>query len=714
MSEVDPTRLLRSLDQPVPVPSGLSSQIWAAVESEFTGTPTVSGQTDRPPRRQWNGPMAASAVGAVVLIVGFATWAFLSPTDQSPVATTTTAPTTTLPTTTIPQAPSDVVTGTSEDGFADVRAALDQAAARWQPGEDFRYAYQVTIACECPDAGARWVRFFDTAEEVDPWDVIPTFDLIRADLEAQPDRIEVAFSPDDGHPTYYSVVWPEGSDRAGLVLGVEGFHEITPTPTEFDGEWRFTSGVIDGTPFGNPVASGAITLTLGGRFALFPVDCNQGGGMVDIYERAFGIGRVGHTDGGCSKYSTEAELFTTALQRVETIARDGSELTLSGPGVELRFVSPEVPEPLGPLPLTAAGESLELEFPDSRSRGVIYTISDASLELGDLVHYVLTAEADGVDSTAGWENWGGEFEVPDVLVSGPGPDRVVIPDTIFEGDYRLCSPYWEPDPFCFDLLVRPASAPWFVTAGAEGVLLHDADGTSSTLSDRSAAIAFLVGGRVVTQPGSQSDPEARVVVESDESSTEYVLGPGEVLLDVAVSEGRLLALISAEAGSTSLLDLDTGDRADIGPASFEARLHDNVALLRPSTDRLEARSLEEGLLWEITVDAETMVIPGDRGIVRLDRFGDLNTDNAPPYRQYLETRLVDLATGEELDSYEREVAIPLDGDEIADRCLRAELRAGLLLCPQPDGRMVTLEVESGTTLNFLAGRGVGTHVRTGG
>jgi hypothetical protein len=709
MSERDPSRLLRSLDQPVPVPSGLSARIWDAVEPELTGRSAGFGRPGQDSRRRWSGPMAASATAVVVLAVGFATWAFLAPSDQTPQASTTT--TTTPTTTTLPQAPPDAVVGSAEDGFVDVQAALDQAAARWQPGEEFRYAYQVTVVCDCPDAGARWIRLFEDWEDIDPWDVIPIYDRIRADLEAQPDRVEVAFSQDDGHPLFYSVLWPEDSDRDDLVLGVEGFHEITSTASEFDGEWRFTSGDLDGTRFGNPVREGAITLALDSGSGNFPIDCNSGFAPVDIYDAWFGVGPILSTAAGCSEYSTEAELFTTALQRVETIARDGSGLILTGPGVELRFVTSEVPEPLGALPLTAAGETLLLEFPDSRSRGVIYTISSGSAERGDAVTYVLTAEADGIDSIAGWENWGGEFDVPDVVVSGPGPDRVVIPDTIFEGDYRLCSPYWEPNPFCFDLLVRPASAPWFVTAGAEGVLLHDADGTSSTLSDRSAAIAFLAGGRVVTQPGSPSDPEARVVVDNDEGSTEYPLGPGEALLDVGVVDGGLMALVSSGAGATSILDLDTGDQADLGPGSSEARFHDTVVLLRPSADRVEARSLDGELLWEITVDAETMVVPADPGIVRLDQFGDLNTENAPAYRQHLETRLVDVATGEVLDSYEREVAIPLEGDEIADRCLRAELRAGLLLCPQPDGRMVTLEIEGGNTLNFPAGRGVGTYVR---
>jgi hypothetical protein len=118
------------------------------------------------------------------------------------------------------------------------------------------------------------------------------------------------------------------------------------------------------------------------------------------------------------------------------------------------------------------------------------------------------------------------------------------------------------------------------------------------------------------------------------------------------------------------------------------------------------------LLWETTIDSETMVVPADPGVVRLDRFGDLYTEGAPAFRQFLQTRLVDVSTGEELDSFEYELAIPLEGDQITDRCLRAELRDGLLLCPQPDGRLVTLQVEGGDMLDFPAGRGgIGTFTR---
>jgi hypothetical protein len=690
------------------MPSGLAAEIWADVEAELMGSPSVPTQIDRKERPPWKGPLAATAAALAVLVVGLGTWVFLAP-DQPTVASTTTTVPTTSSTNGLPVAPPDVVVGTAEDGFVDVLAALDQASARWQPGEDFRYAYQVSVVCDCPDSGTFWVRIFDDIQDADPWDVKPIFSRIRTDLEGQPIRAEVAFSPQDGHPTFYSVEWPEDSDADDMVLGVDEFHEITRTASEFDGEWRFTSGIVDGNEFGNPVG-GATTLSINEGEADFPIDCNTGSTVVDIFDGWFGIGPVFSTLVGCGRHSNEAEQFVAAINRAETIRQDGSELLLSGPGVELRFVEPQPPDLLGELPLTAAGETLLLEYPTGRSRGVVYTI-ETSEQLGNSVRYVLTAEADGVDSEASWTEWNGEFEVPDVEVTGTGPDRIVIPDTIQDGDYRLCSPYWEPDPFCFDLLVRPASAPWFVTAGADGVVLHDADGTSTLLTDEATAIAFYTDGLLVTW-GMQDDA---IVLRRDGQVSEVALQPGDILLDMAHTDDRLVALVTNRSSATSAIDLDSGERRDIGPASIEARLQDGVALLRLSETGLEARSLEGGLLWETTIDVETMIVPSDPGVVRLDRFGDLYIDSDPAFRQFLETRLVDVSTGEELDSFEYELAIPLEGDQITDRCLRAELREGLLLCPQPDGRLVTLQVEGGDMLDFPAGRGrIATYARQDG
>jgi hypothetical protein len=130
-----------------------------------------------------------------------------------------------------------------------------------------------------------------------------------------------------------------------------------------------------------------------------------------------------------------------------------------------------------------------------------------------------------------------------------------------------------------------------------------------------------------------------------------------------------------------------------------------VALLRLSADELEARSLDGALLWTKTIDAETMVVPGAPGLVRLDRFGPLYTESAPAFRQFLETRILDVFNGEEGESYEYELAIPDEGNEITDRCVRAELRDLLMLCPQPDGRMITLQTEGGNMIAVPAGRG---------
>lgn len=711
MSEPERFRLLRSLDRPVTPPTAVALQIWSVVESELTDSPSLTRSSGHRARPRWRGPVAASAAAVVVLATGFATWALMTPRDQPVAPTTTTAPTTTAPTmTSLPQAPPDAVVGTSEDGFAEVIAALDQASARWQPAEDFGYAFRVTVTCDCPHTGTRWVRKFQQGPpEGDPWDVLPILSRIRTDIAAGPDRVEVAFSAEDGHPTYYSVRWPEDSDADDLVLGVDEFHEITLTTSEFDGTYRFTSGVVDGSAFDNPVLYGAIFLSLDTGFASFPVDCNTGGAMIDIHQGAFGAGPIGATDVGCPEYTSEADLFLTGVEKAETISANGSDLLLAGPGVELHFVEPQPAESRGQLPLTAAGETLLLEFPNGRARGVVYTIGGQGEELGQSVQYVLTAEAAGVDSVAGWEEWHGEFDVPDVEVTGPGPDRIVVPDSIQEGDYLLCSPYWEPDPFCFDLLVRPASAPWFVTAGADGVALHDADGTSTVLMDEPTAIAFYADGILATW-GPQDDA---IVLRHDGQVSEVALQPGEVLLDVGHDDDRLMALVTNRSSSTSAVALDTGERTDIGPALIEARVHDGVALLRLSAAGLEARSLQGDLLWEMDdIDAETMVVPADPGVVRLDRFGELYTESDPAFRHMLHTRLVDVFTGEELDAFEYELAIPLEGDQITDRCLRAELRDSLLLCPQPDGRLVTLSVEGGDMLDFPAGRdGIATYAR---
>jgi hypothetical protein len=706
MSEMEAIRVLRGMDRPAAPPLGLAAQIWSVVESALTGSPSLTRGIQMGSRRRWRGPLAATAAAVGVLAVGITTWALLTPRDQAPLAPTTTVPVTT---TVALQPPPDVVVGTPEDGFADVLTAVDDAQARWQPAEDFRYAYRVTVVCECPDSGTRWVRRFGIPGDGEPWDVNPIFTRIRRAITDEPTRVEAAFSATDGYTTYFSVRWPEASTDNDMTVGVDGFHEITFSPSDYDGRYRFKGGVVDGQEFGSPV-TGVIYLALDSGFATFPVDCNVGGAMIDIQENAFGAAEVGTTDIGCPQYSTEASLFVTAMDRATTISGDGSSLTLTGPGVELRFVAPQPVDSLGALPLTAAGETVLLEFPDGRSRGVVYTIESAGREPGEMVWYVLTAGAEGVDSEAGWEEWSGEFDVPDVEMSGPGPDRILVPETIQVGDYRLCSPYWEPDPYCFDLLVRPAGAPWFVTAGPDGVLLHDADGTSSVVSESPAAIAFYVGGRVVVQ----TTTGGLVIVEG-EQSLEVPLQPGEILLDVALVDGRTLALVSDRSSSTTVLDLDNGNRLDIGPSAIEARIQETTALLRLSDTSLEARSLDGGLLWEATIDAETMVMPGDPGVVRLDRFGELFTESDPAFRQYLETRLIDIGTGEELDSFEYELAIPLEGDQITDRCRRAELRDGLMLCPQPDGRLVTLQVEGGDMIDFPAGRdGIGTFARGDG
>lgn len=50
------------------------------------------------------------------------------------------------------------------------------------------------------------------------------------------------------------------------------------------------------------------------------------------------------------------------------------------------------------------------------------------------------------------------------------------------------------------------------------------------------------------------------------------------------------------------------------------------------------------------------------------------------------------------DEFTMELAIPLEGHEVTEPCQRAELRDGLMLCAQADGRFSTIEVEGGDQL----------------
>lgn len=606
--------------------------------------------------------------------------------NPGPIVSQPTTTVTTLPDQTAlrPPAHAELVAATDADGFAEVEAALATAMERWESSGPVAYAYQLTIECDCPDQGVTWVRVFDRQLPEPPaWDVDVLFERISDTLARPPERIEVAFDAELGIPRWFATA---GDDPQAIL--VDEFHEITRTASLFDGEWRFLGGEFMGREFGNP-ATGLIVFTLQHGSFGYPHDCNRAGGPVDIYGSHFGTepALTFSTLVGCPAHSQEAELFAEALFASTTIEQKGSRLVLSGESSVLEFETLQGPDLRGELALTAAGETMTIDAAGGDLASV-FTISSGTEENpARSIVYTLTATPTGSDQAPTWEQWTGEVEA---LPSQPGSVEVAIPDTISVGDYRLCSPYWSGDYYCYDLPVRPPSAPWYVTAGLEGVVLHDADGTSTTVWEQPARIAFWFPDVVVIEP--QSGP--LLALPSAGESVE-IAPNGARLLDAARTDGSTRALM-VRSGRTVLVDLDDGSETSVGDVAIEGRIAGDVVVLRTSPTAIVGRSSQDGsTMWELDVEPDEMVSSVDPTQMRLDS-GRLNTDgSAMSFWQYLDTRIVDMSTGEVTEDLTRELAIPLEGDEVTEPCLRAELRDGLLLCPQADGRLTTIGVDDG-------------------
>lgn len=105
------------------------------------------------------------------------------------------------------------------------------------------------------------------------------------------------------------------------------------------------------------------------------------------------------------------------------------------PAAEIRpdliVADPKVVEP---------GEVVGLTFPQETTRGVHFVLERQAGAGTWAYRYDLLSDGPG----AGWERrWfpaGAEgFAVEDIGVGGPGPDRVVIPETAEPGTWRICT-----------------------------------------------------------------------------------------------------------------------------------------------------------------------------------------------------------------------------------------------------------------------------------
>lgn len=88
------------------------------------------------------------------------------------------------------------------------------------------------------------------------------------------------------------------------------------------------------------------------------------------------------------------------------------------------------------------GQAVQVTFPEHTERGVAWVLE---AETGESwrVEYFLTAAVSGYDN-ASTPNWWSADDTEgkgwdDIGVGGPGPDRLVVPDTATPGTYRLCT-----------------------------------------------------------------------------------------------------------------------------------------------------------------------------------------------------------------------------------------------------------------------------------
>jgi heat shock protein HslJ len=104
------------------------------------------------------------------------------------------------------------------------------------------------------------------------------------------------------------------------------------------GSWQLVAGI-------DPTPAHTITLVVEGDRVGGTAACNSYGGTAIVKGDAFAVRDLSHTEVGCEPQALAAEAaYLDALARVDAFRRDGDELLLTGPSVELRF------EPTEPVP----------------------------------------------------------------------------------------------------------------------------------------------------------------------------------------------------------------------------------------------------------------------------------------------------------------------------------------------------------------------------
>lgn len=125
-----------------------------------------------------------------------------------------------------------------------------------------------------------------------------------------------------------------------LALAACGQSSATPDPGDGDpqGDWQLVEGSVNGEPV--PLLEDhRITLTLEGSRVGGTSACNSYGGVIVVEGGRLRIEDLVQTEMACLDEAamTAEGIYLNGLSAAESIALDGDQLLIRGPGVELRF-----------------------------------------------------------------------------------------------------------------------------------------------------------------------------------------------------------------------------------------------------------------------------------------------------------------------------------------------------------------------------------------
>lgn len=111
----------------------------------------------------------------------------------------------------------------------------------------------------------------------------------------------------------------------------------TDDEIDMTGNWRLVQGSVGGQAIplidGSPVTLNVTGTEIGGTSA-----CNSYGSQFTLEGSTITIGDLVSTMMMCTPEVMDVEIpFTAALREVDTVAIEGEQLVMTGPGIELRF-----------------------------------------------------------------------------------------------------------------------------------------------------------------------------------------------------------------------------------------------------------------------------------------------------------------------------------------------------------------------------------------